>query len=84
LPPDERIIEDDIEIFYLWDTHSDFYEVFKYLRNFLDEYNTINVPLMLKLIEARSLPLEESLEAIAIIHYGYVSTITPVQENTDG
>lgn len=72
------------ELFYLWDIHEDYYNIFKHLRNFLDEFNTINVPLMLRLIDNKSLALEESLDAIATIHYGYISILTPVQESTNG
>jgi len=72
-------ILEDFEIFYLWETLFDYYEIFKIVKEYFDENYSPSPTILLRLIDGRNLPLEEALRNIHYIRCGYVNTILPPQ-----
>lgn len=67
--------EEEIETFYLWETLSDYLEIYKILLNYLSEYHAIDTAILLELIKSRNLPMERALKLIPHIHSGYLDII---------
>jgi hypothetical protein len=81
---EDEIEEEEIEPIYLflWETNKPVYDLYLILRNYLTEFLSVDSAILLKLIEAKGLDLEQTLTDIPYIHSGYVSIISPeIPEN---
>ena len=75
---DEEETEDEEvdEIFYLWETNKDIFDVYKILMGYLKgEFYEIDSTILLALINDKYLSVSDSLDRITYIHSGYVSTL---------
>jgi hypothetical protein len=76
-----KVERDEEEFFYLWETSFDIYEIFKIVKNYLDENYQPASALLLRLIDGRNLPLEDALKQFHYIRCGYINTIVPSPAN---
>jgi len=51
---------------------------------YLKEYYQLDTTLLLALISARSLPLEETLTFISILHHNFINVISPPKGKDNG
>jgi hypothetical protein len=73
----------DIEIFYLWETNEQIFEVYKIIRNYLNEYYGLPQNILLELIREEQLPLKDTLFKIPFIHSGFLDVIVPKGETNE-
>lgn len=62
-------------ISYIWEDYYYCWEIYSTLRNYLTENYGVDTMLLLKMIEARGLELEKTLNLIAYIHSGFLSVV---------
>jgi hypothetical protein len=74
---EEEDIEEEEEVFYLWDSLNYLFELYKILKNYNSANYEINSAVMLKLIDVDNLPVKQTIEYIPYIHSGYIKTIQP-------
>lgn len=70
-------LQDEIEIFYLWEENEKVFELYKILRNYLNEYYGLPENILLELIKEEKLPLKETLTKIPFIHSGFLDVVVP-------
>lgn len=77
---DDDVIEKDVidfEFFYLWDTNEAILEIYKIVRNYLDESYNLNrcSNIIIELAKEYSTKVSYVLENIIYVHYGYLNMI---------
>lgn len=73
--------EDEIEVFYLWDTKQTVFKIYKIARNYLSEYYALDSAILIELIKENKVSMEETLNEIPYIHQGYLNIILEEKEN---
>lgn len=72
---EEKVEEDVGFIFYIWDINEVYFELYQILYNYLNEYYSINAPVLLSLISSEGLEVKKTLTLIPFIHSGCLSVI---------
>jgi hypothetical protein len=76
----KEVIEEDIEesiVLFLWEEHFELYKMFRLLSAYFLENYRVDTALLLRLVDAKALPLEETLYNISYMHSSYLEVITP-------
>ena len=69
--------------FFLLNTKTNVFEIFNILRGFLDENGLLDSILLLRLIDGRKLPFEQTLLDIPYIHSGYLEERERLRKQTN-
>jgi len=69
---EEEFTPEEVNSFLLWDTKQNVWEVFKVLRLYETEMGGLPTDLLLRYIDERKLPFEETVEDLPYIYYGYL------------
>jgi len=74
-PADDYVDRTNTFTIYLWPCNEVVYGIYRTLNEYLSKDLEIPTNILLALIEAKNLDLEETLQAIPYIHSGFLSTI---------
>ena len=72
---EEVIEEDTIEVINLWYSSESIFRIYKIVRNYLNENYGIDSMILIELIKANKLDMEDMLFKIPYLHSGYISVL---------
>lgn len=83
---EEDEAEEDEEVFFLWTSNQDIFNIYQTIRAYLGEGLQLcgANDILLALIKDKDLPITHTLESIPSIHGGYSSLLRTYQESKHG
>ncbi len=79
---DKPIVEEEPKVVYLWDTSLKLYEIHCILRKYLNEYYSLDTAVLLRLIDAKHMDVEDTLFKLPYLHSGYTEILIEHAEET--
>ena len=80
-PGQAQVQKQEKRYIYIWKENKEVFKMYQLLTNYFGENYKIDSNVLIKLIEEKRLPFEETFQYIAYLHAGY---ITEILENLDG
>ena len=72
---DVPVVEVEEKAVYLWETSFKLYEIHRILRNYMNEYYSLDTAILLRLIDAKHMDVEDTLFKLPYLHSGYTEIL---------